>query len=93
MVACVLTIRTCAWSIVVVWFGLCFDRLPSLMRALAGTYYNTVDIYTSGTGAWSTAQLSAARYFLVATSVGSVALFAGGYDGSELLCWKGEGGS
>jgi hypothetical protein len=93
MVACVLSIRSCLWSIVVVWVGFCCDRLPSLMRAPAGNSYNTVDIYNSGTGAWSTAQLSVARYFLVATSVGSVALFAGGYDGSELLCWKGEGGS
>ncbi len=83
MIACVLSIRTCAWSIVVVWFCLCCDRLPSLMRALAGTYYNTVDFYASG--AWATAQLSAGRGSLAATSVGSVALFAGGYDGSELL--------
>ena len=30
-------------------------------------------------GTWSTAQLSVARYNLVATSVGNVAIFAGGY--------------
>jgi len=35
------------------------------------------------TGAWSTAQLSVARYYLAAASVGNVALFAGGgYDGA-----------
>ena len=33
---------------------------------------------------WSTAQLSQSRYFLSATSVGTVAIFAGG-EGSKLL--------
>ncbi len=34
--------------------------------------------------AWSTAQLSQARYELSATSVGTVAFFAGGYIGKLL---------
>jgi hypothetical protein len=51
-----------------------------LMRATAVDYSisNVVDLYDSGTGRWSTAQLSQAREFLSATSVGTVALFAGG---------------
>ena len=39
---------------------------------------NIVDLYDSGTGLWSTAQLSQARSDLSATSVGTVAIFAGG---------------
>ena len=34
---------------------------------------------------WSTAQLSQARYYLSATSVGTVAIFAGGILGGKLL--------
>jgi hypothetical protein len=51
-----------------------------LMRATAVDYSisNVVDLYDSGTGRWSTAQLSQAREFLSATCVGAVALFAGG---------------
>ena len=60
--------------------------------------YNTVDLYNSALGTWSTAQLSVARMWIAATSVGNVAIFAGGdggncsfalYDGgfaSDLLC-------
>jgi hypothetical protein len=49
------------------------------MRATAGdSHSNVVDLYDSGTGRWSTAQLSEARYGLSATSVGTVAIFAGG---------------
>ncbi len=52
------------------------------MRATAGSGdSNVVDFYDSGTGRWSTAQLSQARGYLSATSVGTVALFAGGYGG------------
>ena len=53
------------------------------MRATAGddSRSNVVDLYDSGTGRWSTAQLSQARGALSATSVGTVALFAGGSDG------------
>ncbi len=55
------------------------------MRATAGGgLSNVVDLYDSGTGRWSTAQLSQARYELSATSVGTVAIFAGGQD-SKLL--------
>ena len=50
-----------------------------LMRATAGGGpSNVVDLYDSGTGRWSTAQLIQARYALSATSVGKVAFFAGG---------------
>jgi hypothetical protein len=49
--------------------------------------FNVVDIYNVITGSWSTAVLSVARYGLTATSVGNVALFAGGIDGAgALLC-------
>ncbi len=52
------------------------------MRATAGfSEYNGVDLYDSGTGRWSTAQLSQARSILSATSVGTVAIFAGGFTG------------
>jgi hypothetical protein len=39
---------------------------------------SAVDLYNSASGTWSTAQLSVARYGLAATSVGNVAIFAGG---------------
>jgi hypothetical protein len=39
---------------------------------------NAVDLYNSASGTWSTAQLSVARYLFAATSVGNVAIFAGG---------------
>ncbi len=57
------------------------------MRATAGgdMSSNVADLYDSGTGRWSTAQLSQARYWLAATSVGTVAIFAGGAFGSKLL--------
>ena len=49
------------------------------MRATADdTVSDVVDLYDSGTRQWSTAQLSQARYQLSATSVGTVAIFAGG---------------
>ncbi len=54
---------------------------------------HVVDLYNSATGAWSTAQLSVARNNLAATSVGNVALFAGGFEiASSLLCRKGSVG-
>ncbi len=50
-----------------------------LMRAIADVYMSkVVDLYDSGTGRWSTAQLSQARCELSATSIGAVAIFAGG---------------
>jgi hypothetical protein len=46
-----------------------------------------VDVYNSTTGAWSTARLSVARAFIAATSVGNVAIFAGGQEnGGALRC-------
>ena len=45
------------------------------MRVTAGA----VDLYNSASGTWSTAQLSVARNQLAATSVGNVAIFAGGW--------------
>ena len=54
------------------------------MRATAGDASNVVDLYDSGTGRWSTAQLSQAREELSATSVGTVAIFAGGNNGKLL---------
>ncbi len=53
------------------------------MRSAAGGkgVTSVVDVYNSVTGAWSTAQLSVARFLgLAATSVGNVALFAGGSE-------------
>ena len=41
-------------------------------------YTNAVDLYSIVSGSWTTAQLSVARARLAATSVGIVALFAGG---------------
>ncbi len=56
------------------------------MRATAGmNVSNVVDLYDSGTGRWWTAQLSQARDQLSATSVGTVAIFAGGRGSSKLL--------
>jgi hypothetical protein len=42
---------------------------------------NAVDLYNSASGTWSTAQLSTGRSSIVATSVGDVAIFAGGFTG------------
>ncbi len=59
-----------------------------LMRATAGDgpfYFDVVDLYDSGTGRWSMAQLSQARSGLAATSVGTVAIFAGGTSKGKLL--------
>jgi hypothetical protein len=52
------------------------------MRFTAGGHSNVVDLYNSASGTWSTAQLSVARSNLAATSVGNVAIFAGGYGGN-----------
>ena len=63
------------------------------MRVTAGSgYSNAVDLYNSASGTWSTAQLSVARWGLAATSVGNVAIFAGGGGGgnySFALCYRG----
>jgi hypothetical protein len=47
-----------------------------------GANSNAVDLYNIASGTWSTAQLSVARYFPAATSVGNVAIFAGGGTGN-----------
>ncbi len=60
------------------------------MRATAGDWVNTVDLYNSATGVWSTAQLSVARANLAAASVGNVAIVAGGWSQSVLLLIEGE---
>ena len=72
----------------------CPATASSLMRATAdvGTLSNVVDVYNGATGAWSTAQLSVARYNLAAASVGNVALFAGGETPSALLYRDGGSG-
>ena len=49
------------------------------MQYLAGILYSdVVDLYHSATGTWSTARLSVARAYFAATTVGNVAIFAGG---------------
>jgi hypothetical protein len=59
--------------------GLLCDSDFFLMHATAGSgFLNVVDLYDSGTGRWSTAQLSQARQRICATTVGTVAIFAGG---------------
>ncbi len=40
---------------------------------------DAVDLYDTSSGLWTTAQLSIRRSFLSGTSVGDLALFAGGY--------------
>jgi hypothetical protein len=69
----------------------CPATASSLTRATAGGGSNAVDVYNSATGAWSTAQLSVARWVIAATSVKNVALFAGGASGGVLLCSEGDG--
>ena len=44
---------------------------------------NAVDMFNSASGTWSTAQLSVARRDFSATSVGNVAIFAGGSTGNS----------
>jgi hypothetical protein len=52
------------------------------MGVTAGAVGSTAaDLYNYASGTWSTAQLSVARYNLAATSVGNVAIFAGGDTG------------
>ncbi len=45
---------------------------------------NIIDLYNVTTKAWSTAVLSVARWYLAATSVGDVAIFAGGWTSGTL---------
>ena len=62
------------------------------MEVIAGSAdSNAVDLYNGASGTWSTAQLSVARNSLAATSVGNVAIFAGGYTGNFSLTLFVEG--
>jgi hypothetical protein len=56
-----------------------------------GGYSNAVDLYNITSGTWSTAHFSVARRSLAATSVGNVAIFAGGYGGNCSLTLFVEG--
>ncbi len=53
---------------------------------------NAVDLYNSASGTWSTAQLSVVNAYLAATSVGNVAIFAGGVGfvpgGNSCSAWR-----
>ena len=82
------SVYACVWGCVVAC--VCAASDCRLMRATAGHLSNAVDLYNSATGAWSTAQLSVARYDFAAASVGNVAIFAGGSSGSVLLLIEGE---
>ena len=53
------------------------------ITADGGGRSDAVDLYNSASGTWSTAQLSVARWYLAATSVGNVAIFAGGRTGGN----------
>ena len=88
MRVCVQEFHVCVWCRVV--SCVCAASDCRLMRATAGASSNAVDLYNSATGAWSTAQLSVARYGLAAASVGNVAIFAGGWTASVLLWIEGE---
>ena len=85
---CVQVFHVCEWCRTVAC--VCAASDCRLMRATAGVVFNAVDLYNSATGAWSTAQLSVARYNPAAASVGNVAIFGGGYTGSVLLLIEGE---
>ena len=75
---CVVYLHVQLWTI-------CALRMLPLMRAFAGStnLFRAVDMYHALTGNWSMAQLSKARMSFAATSVGNMALFAGGYDHSR----------
>ncbi len=64
---------------------ICSAAAFRLMRATAdgGAVSDVVDLYNSASGIWSTAQLSVARSCIAATSVGNVAIFAGGKRGNS----------
>ncbi len=63
-----------------------------MMTDAGGLSSNAVDLYNSASGTWSTARLSVARQYIAATSVGNVAIFAGGYgSGNSGFCVLFEG--
>jgi hypothetical protein len=61
------------------------------MRVSAGGGNTNVDLYNSHTRTWSTARLSVGRWGLAATSVGNVAIFAGGTTCNVILLLFVEG--
>ncbi len=71
------------------YYFACVVTFFFLLYATAGESLDVVDLYNAATGAWSTARLSVARMYLVAASVGNVALFAAGYTQGVLLCREG----
>ncbi len=80
-----IAVAICVMGTWVVCLGILCGSDCFLMRATAGDdRSNVVDLYDSGTGRWSTAQLSQARGKLSATSVGTVAILAGGFNGTLL---------
>jgi hypothetical protein len=89
----------CVCVFVLSFFFLCAFVLFCLCQFVLSLHFiwvfaETVDLYNTVTGTWSTAQLSAARGYLAATSVGNVAFFAGGYYGPsgflllEMKLWE-----
>ncbi len=74
------------WEHLFLWLEMrCWCDCFLMLATADGGSYNVVDLYDSGTGRWWTAQLSQARFWLSATFVGTVAIFAGGSLGSKLL--------
>jgi hypothetical protein len=77
----------CLRLVFLLLFGVCGAGCCRLMRVTAGGEdSNAVDLYNSASGTWSTARLSVARHDLAATSVGNVAIFAGGSAGNYSFC-------
>ena len=76
-VACIALARL-LWTAVIS----CASGLIRVIAEVASASFdsNDVDIYNSITGTWSTARLSVARRSMAATSVGNMAIFAGGYN-------------
>jgi hypothetical protein len=92
---CLLRMQDVLWEHGCLCLGMPCGSDCFLMRATAGStvFFNVVDLYDSGTGRWSTAQLSQARGSLSATCVGAVAIFAGGVNSKLLMivCFLCEG--
>jgi hypothetical protein len=61
-----------------VFTGFAPAAVPHLMLVYAGQVSDIVDVYHIAARTWSTAQLSVARTNIAATSVGNIAIFAGG---------------
>jgi hypothetical protein len=65
------------------------DMSSNLMLCTDSVQRNTVDIFSTATGTWTTAALSLARGTLAATSLPNqgLAFFAGGGGASILICF------